>query len=107
MNEFVRFVIDQMTFVRGLRTKAMFGGYGIYQDDSMFAIIVKDSLYLKADTLTQPDFLAQNLQPFTYVVKNKTMTMSYYQAPAEVFEDNEAMQFWAEKAIGAAKRKNK
>jgi hypothetical protein len=24
-----------------------------------------------------------------------------------VFEDNEAMQFWAEKAIGAAKRKNK
>jgi DNA transformation protein len=107
INAFLTFVVEQMGFVVGLRTEAMFGGYGIYQGDTMFAIIVKDSLYLKADVLTQPDFLAQHLQPFTYVVKNKMMTMSYYQAPDEVFENSEIMQHWVKSAIEVSKRKNK
>jgi TfoX/Sxy family transcriptional regulator of competence genes len=38
--EFVEFVIEQMSFIGGLRVRAMFGGYGISRDDRIFAIIV-------------------------------------------------------------------
>ena len=39
-SEFVEFVTEQMSFIGGLRVRAMFGGYGVYQDDCIFAIIV-------------------------------------------------------------------
>lgn len=43
-SEFVKFVIEQMSFIGGLQVRAMFGGYGIYRDDLIFAIVVADSL---------------------------------------------------------------
>lgn len=51
--EFVWFVIEQMAFVGGLRVSAMFGGQGVYQDDCIFAIIVDDRLYFKANSTTR------------------------------------------------------
>ena len=53
----------------------MFGGHGIYDGATMFAIIVDDSLYFKADELTRPAFTAQGLRPFSYTARGKTMTM--------------------------------
>lgn len=49
--EFVEFVIEQISFIGGLRVRAMFGGYGVYRDDRIFAIIVDERLYLKQTLL--------------------------------------------------------
>lgn len=103
-SEFVKFVIEQMPFVTGLRVRAMFGGYGVYQDDRIFAIIVDDSLYFKADAATRGEFEAKGLGPFTYVARGKPVTMQYFEAPPEVFEEPEAMRSWAQKALDAAAR---
>lgn len=103
-SEFVEFVIEQMPFVRGLRARAMFGGYGVYQDDRIFAIIVDDSLYFKADATTRGEFEAKGLAPFTYVARGKPVTMQYFEAPPEIFEEPEAMRSWVQKAIDAAAR---
>ena len=46
-SEFVVFVIEQMSFIEGLRVRAMFGGHGVYRDDCIFAIIADDRLYFK------------------------------------------------------------
>ena len=48
-SEFVRFVLDLMEPVGEVRARAMFGGFGIYQQDTIFAIIADDRLYFKAD----------------------------------------------------------
>lgn len=101
-SDFVEFVAEQMAFVGGLRMRAMFGGYGIYQDDCMFALIADDRLYFKADAATRGDFEAEGLSPFTYVVRGKALTMQYFEAPPEVFEAQEAMRAWVQKALGAA-----
>jgi DNA transformation protein len=103
-SEFVAFTIEQMAPLAGIRVRAMFGGFGVYQDDLMFAIIVDDSLYFKADAATRSDFTALGLNPFTYSSRGKTVTMQYYAAPPEVFESPETMQEWARLAIGAALR---
>ena len=103
-SDFVELVTEQMAFVGGLRIRAMFGGYGIYQDDCMFALIADDRLYFKADDTTRAGFEAKGLRPFTYGARGKTMTMQYYEAPPDVFEEQAAMRIWVQKAYGAAVR---
>jgi DNA transformation protein len=101
-SDFVEFVAEQMAFIGGLRIRAMFGGYGIYRDDHMFALIADDRLYFKADPTTRAEFEARGLGPFTYVSRGKSTTMQYFEAPPDVFEDREAMRTWAQKAYATA-----
>ncbi len=100
--QFVEWVAEQMAFVGGLPIRAMFGGYGIYQGDCMFALIADDRLYFKADATTRVEFEAKGLSPFTYVARGKSMTVQYFEAPPEVFEEQEAMRSWVQKAFEAA-----
>ena len=93
-----------MQSIGPVRAKRMFGGHGIFLDDLMFALIADDVLYLKADKETENDFKTKDLDAFTYNKKNKTLSMSYYQAPEEALEDNNEMQLWANKAYSAALR---
>ena len=101
---FVALVIEQMSFIDGLRVRAMFGGYGVYRNDGIFAIIVDDRLYFKVDPTTRGAFEAAGLGPFTYVARGRSMTMQYFEAPPEVFEAPAAMQHWAQKALEAGTR---
>lgn len=103
-SDFVEFVAEQMAFVDGLRIRAMFGGYGIYQDDCMFALIADDRLYFKADATTRAEFEEKGLSPFTYVGRGKSVTLQYFEAPPDVFEEQEAMRTWVQKAYGAARK---
>jgi DNA transformation protein len=102
--EFVEFVLERLAPMGGARARAMFGGYGIYDGPTMFAIVVDDALYFKADGLTIPAFTARGLKPFAYAARGKTMTMQYYEAPPEVFEEPEAMRSWAQQALQVALR---
>lgn len=101
-SDFVEFVAEQMAFVGGLRVRAMFGGYGIYRDDCMFALIADDRLYFKADVTTRAAFEAQGLAPFTYVARGKSVTLQYFEAPPDVFEEQDAMRTWVRMAQEAA-----
>jgi DNA transformation protein len=106
-SDFVEFVAEQMAFVGGLQIRAMFGGYGIYQEDCMFALIVDDRLYFKADATTRARFEADGLSPFTYVARGKQVTLQYFEAPPEVFEDQDAMRTWVRMAVDAALKPNR
>lgn len=98
----MEFVADQLSFVGGLRVRAMFGGYGVYQDDHIFAIIVDDRLYFKADPVTRSEHERQGLRPFTYIARGKPVSIPYFEAPPEVFEDEDVMRNWVRKALQAA-----
>lgn len=105
--EFVEFVLEQMTLFGHARARAMFGGYGIYRDERIFAIIVDDRLYFKTDAATRGEFEAKGLGPFTYVMRGKPVTMPYFEAPPEVFEEPDTMRHWAQMAYAAAGRTRK
>lgn len=106
-SDFVDFVVDQLSFVPGLRVQAMFGGHGLYQDDRIFAIVVRDTLYLKADGAGRQDFEDRGLRPFTYAARGRSVELQYFEAPPEVFETPEAARPWIDKALGAALRAGK
>ncbi|HEY8085018.1 MAG TPA: TfoX/Sxy family protein [Methylophilaceae bacterium] len=105
--EFAEFVTEQMALFGSTITKAMFGGFGIYRDDLVFAIIVDDKLYFKVDATSVDEFTRLGLLPFTYEARGKRISMSYYEAPAEVFEDQQEMAVWSKKAYQSALKAKK
>lgn len=108
--EYCDFLIDALTPWAPVRARAMFGGFGLYKADLMFGLVADEVLYLKVDDTNRADYEAAGTGPFTYSSNGKTRSMSYWQVPAEVLEDEEIFAQWAEKAFAVAlqaKRKPK
>jgi DNA transformation protein and related proteins len=80
----------------------MFGGYGVYHEGLMFALIADDTLYLKVDDSTKQQFIDKKLTPFEYDKGNKIVQMSYYLAPEEIFDAPDEATYWARLAYQAA-----
>jgi DNA transformation protein len=105
-NEFVSLVLELIAPLGASSSRAMFGGYGIYIDSQIVAIVVDDNLYLKADDISRNEFDRRGLEPFSYVVDGKTYAMSYFRAPEEALDAPHAMLPWARLALAAALRKS-
>ena len=108
-SSFVDYVVrDLLGGVEGVRARAMFGGHGVYKDDTFFAIVVGDELYYKADASTRKDYERHGSEPFSYSRKDKkAVTMSYWKLPVEVMDDRQEFLEWTEKAVRVAKVKPK
>jgi DNA transformation protein and related proteins len=102
---FRTFIVDQLgRAVPRVRARSMFGGVGIYAGDRFFALIADDTLYFKTDESNRPDFERRGMGPFRPYGEAGEV-MQYYQVPAELLEDVDALRPWAEQAIAAAGRK--
>jgi DNA transformation protein and related proteins len=85
--------------------KRMFGGWGLYREGIFFALVSRESLYLKTGENNRADFDARHLEPFTFVKRGETIVTSYRAAPEEVLEDAIEMAKWARGAYAAALQK--
>lgn len=98
---------DLFAGMRGIHSRPMFGGYGIYQDDVFFALIAEGELYFKADAENQKYFEGLGSEPFVYTNKGKSMTMSYWKLPEEIMENRHELPIWIERSVSAAMRSKK
>jgi DNA transformation protein len=90
-----------------IQAKRMFGGYGIYRDDLLFALVADDVLYLKTDEAMAAELARRDLKPFAYRKQGKRMQIAYYTAPAEIFDDPDEAKRWAKRAYAVALRARK
>ncbi|WP_455379420.1 TfoX/Sxy family protein [Petrachloros mirabilis] len=95
-DHFKGFVLDQLTDLRGLTCRAMFGGYGLYRAGAFFGIVHKGRLYFKTDEDTVARYRSMGMKPFT---PNRRQTLkTYYEVPAEIMESPEDLVNWAMQA---------
>lgn len=87
-----------------VRVKRMFGGHGIYVDGIFIAIVAGETLYLKADPQTAPQFEAAGCAPFLYTARGRTVNLGYRAAPADAMDSPALMRPWAALALQAAIR---
>lgn len=100
-------VNDVMRDIPGITSRAMFGGWGIYQNGVFFALISDGELYFKVDESNIGDYKKRGSRPFVYESKGKKMEMSYWLIPEEILEDRAELPFWIEKSVKAnSKKKN-
>lgn len=105
MSEFTQYLQEVFAPFGPISTRRMFGGYGIYHQGLMFALVVDDTLYLKTDAENVAHFQAQGLGPFAYPRQGKLVKLSYYLAPEEMLEDPEQALLWGQRAWAAAQRR--
>ena len=100
---FKDFVLDQLSGLDDVEARRMFGGHGLYQDETFFGIIHKGRLYFKIDETTVGEYRKRKMKPFR---PNAKQTLkSYYQVPVDIIEDADELREWAEAAIGVQMRK--
>lgn len=103
-NEFVDYVVELMSGWAPVSARRMFGGYGLYREGLMFALIADDRLYFKSDTGNEPQFERAGSQPFVYTSQTRTVRMSYWSAPEDSLESAAEMNSWCLSAFAAALR---
>jgi DNA transformation protein len=104
VSEFIGFVQELLEKWGEVTARRMFGGHGLYHEGLMFAIVMDNRLYLKADGQNRPEFEALGLTPFTFPMKGRPVALSYWSAPNAIFDEPAEAVRWARSAWDAALR---
>jgi len=96
---FKEFVLEQLAEAKGLKTRSMFGGTGLYIGEAFFGIVHKGSLYFRTDEASRPAYVKAGSRPFN--PKGKIELHRYYEVPSEVLEDTGELLVWAKRATKA------
>jgi DNA transformation protein len=98
---FREFVLDQLSGIRGLRTKPMFGCLGLYANDVFFGILADDVLYLKVGMTVRADRERAGAKAFRPYPDKPDVSNSYFSVPPAILEDARELAVWARSAIEA------
>jgi DNA transformation protein and related proteins len=105
--EFAKYVVDCVSRLGPVTSRAMFGGRNLALEGITFGIIAYDVLYLKVDDVNRPLFDKAGLGPFVYGMKDgKPMSMAYHAAP-DCLDDWAELKPWVTGALDAARRAKK
>ena len=99
-NKFATEVVALLAELSEVRSRAMFGGHGLYCGATFFGLIAYERLFFKVNDDTRSEYIARGTEPFS-PSPGKTMK-SYYEVPCEVFENDEELVRWARRAVEVA-----
>lgn len=88
---FFEYILELLSTIEGITSRSMFGGYGLYKYNKIFAIIADNELYFKTGKSNIDYFLKAGLEPFEYEKNGKKVYMSYHKAPSEIYENQELL----------------
>lgn len=94
----VEAILRKLTPHGPITARAMFGGYGIYFDKLIFAVLVEDKLYFRVDETNEKDFEQYRSKPLVFEGKNRPVVMSYFTLPEKVLNDPSLLPLWIKKA---------
>lgn len=98
------YVVEQLAGLGGVTVKRMFGGAGLYHRGVFFAVLDDDQLFFKVDDATRPRYEAAGSGPFTPMPDREAPMRGYYEVPAAVLDDRDAIVAWAGEALEVARR---
>ena len=103
-NEFCDYVADRLAPLGTVTYRFMFGGYSIYLDGLVIAIVADDTLLLRADEENRGAYEERGIGPLQPFPDKPASTMPFYQVPDDVFEDQDELLRWAERSRAATLR---
>lgn len=98
-DSFAAFVLEQLRAdeTGAIVARRMFGSLGLYHHDTFFGIIHRGHLYLKTSDATREGYLARGMSPFRPSAKQTLK--NYYEVPADILEEPDALAEWVEDAL--------
>lgn len=92
--EFITRLIGLLSPLGGVTCKPMFGGYGIFHEGSMFALVKGTGLFFKVDDSNRSDYEEAGSKQYK--------PMPYFQVPANILADTSKLQEWARVSVRIA-----
>lgn len=86
-----------------IKSRSMFGGFGLFADDTMFALVVNDQLHIRADKDTTKQFEQQGFRPYVYKKRGFPVVTKYFALPEGLWQDQEKILQLATTSLGFAK----
>ncbi|HEX8429845.1 MAG TPA: TfoX/Sxy family protein [Longimicrobium sp.] len=105
-SEYRAYVLEQMGRVEPVSARSMFGGVSVSSAGLPFALIAGETVYLKVDDGNRADFEALGMGPFRPFA-DQSLTLQYYELPAELLEDPDTLRPWITAALDVARRKRR
>lgn len=86
-----------------IKSRSMFGGFGLFADETMFALVVNDHLHIRADKHTSKEFEQQGYQPYVYKKRGFPVVTKYFSLTDDVSVNQETILSMAKTSLGYAK----
>ena len=98
--EFAEHLRDLFQGLGPIQTRRMFGGAGVYLGEAMFALIVDDTLYMKADEELAAAYTAEGSEPFSYETRSGPRTLpGFMRLPDSALDDPDEALAWARRSL--------
>jgi DNA transformation protein len=97
---YLTYVLEQLDGLKGLSSRRMFGGVGLYAGEIFFGVIDNDTLFFKVDDELRKRYTERGMSPFA-PIPGKPAMLGYYQVPADVLEDADVLCRWAADSVTA------
>ncbi|BCL69324.1 putative TfoX protein [Vibrio nigripulchritudo MADA3029] len=86
-----------------IKSRSMFGGFGIFADDTMFALVVQNTLHIRADSKSAQKFEQQGLKPYVYKKRGFPVVTKYFALPEISWENTDDIIEKASQALKVAR----
>jgi len=107
-SEFATFVADIFAPLGPVQFGRFFSGHGFKLDGVQFAMIIRDTLYLRVDDALAAELAKLGSKPFKYSTSKRAVTVaSYYSVPEDRLDEADIVLDWARRSVIAAKAKPK
>ncbi len=70
-----------------IKSHSMFGGYGIFADEIMFAMVANGLLHIRADKDTTKHFKQQGFRPYIYKKRGRPVVTKYFTITEELWKE--------------------
>lgn len=87
-----------------VKSRSMFGGFGVFVDDAMFALIVSNRLHIRKCSELDAEITAKGLEPYVYEKKGFPVVTKYFQLAEDCLENPQRLLEMATVALDAAKK---
>ncbi|HEV3286766.1 MAG TPA: TfoX/Sxy family protein [Steroidobacteraceae bacterium] len=100
-SDYLQFILEQLHGLGQVHARRMFGAAGLYCDEIFFGIISDDTLYLRVDEASRPDYTSRGMQAFRPYADRPEVSMTYFEVPADVLEDAAELLTWSRRALAS------
>ena len=98
------FIRDLFSEFGPVDVRRMFSGAGVYAGGIIFALILRDAIYLTADEQSGPRFEAEGCGRFDYTRKGgRPGHLPYWRLPDRLYDDPAELADWARVALAVAR----
>ncbi|WP_413111609.1 TfoX/Sxy family DNA transformation protein [Thaumasiovibrio sp. DFM-14] len=87
-----------------IKSRSMFGGFGLFLGETMFALVVNDKLHLRANASNEREFKASNFEPYIYKKRGFPVVTKYYAIPETWWDTPDQIISQASVALSSAQQ---